>query len=274
MVPTSRTDARKESATGDSRVGNLDDDLSGGGADEMEDQRMEGGATGRGTLLWPATRIETGKVDRKHVRVDQDPENRVEGACTRVPFDKHDLDAHDSKGHYHLLPDRQVHSDYRLKIEKREARFWPAMKMAGGKVKYKHVRVHDGQHTCGDRKRLNKKVTLEEEEITCECDDCKRRPFKDSMRVPFDKRDIMGSDGTENYRLLPDDEMLSLYFHDETTTKENDDGNRQWMSTVKGAAIKAKGEGRAAHVSDMFGVDNGPLQLGKEEWAMMQEDKD
>ncbi|CAN0377896.1 unnamed protein product, partial [Scytosiphon promiscuus] len=76
------------------------------------------------------------------------------------------------------------------------------------------------------------------------------------------------------YRLLPDCEVLSLYFHDETTAKENDDGNHKWMSNLKGAAIRVKGEGRAAHISDVIGVDHWPLQLGKEQWAMMQEDRD
>ncbi|CAN0252689.1 unnamed protein product [Scytosiphon promiscuus] len=46
------------------------------------------------------------------------------------------------------------------------------------------------------------------------------------------------------------------------------------MSHLKGAAIRVKGEGRAAHISDVIGVDHGPLQLGKEQWAMMQEDRD
>ncbi|CAN0381205.1 unnamed protein product, partial [Ectocarpus fasciculatus] len=50
--------------------------------------------------------------------------------------------------------------------------------------------------------------------------------------------------------LLPDHDVLSLFFHDETTTKENDDGDHQWMSVKKGAAMKVKGEGRAAHISD------------------------
>ncbi|CAN0400458.1 unnamed protein product, partial [Pylaiella littoralis] len=63
-------------------------------------------------------------------------------------------------------------------------------------------------------------------------------------------------------------------FHDETTAKENDDGDHQWLSADKGAAMKVKGEGRAAHISDVIGVDLGQLQISEEVWGMMQEDKD
>eukprot|EP00904_Undaria_pinnatifida_P007185 jgi/Undpi1/3597/HiC_scaffold_16.g06969.m1 len=68
--------------------------------------------------------------------------------------------------------------------------------------------------------------------------------------------------------------VLSLYFHDETTAKENDDGNHQWMSALKSAATRVEGEGRAADISDVIGVDNGLLQIGSEVWGMMQEDMD
>ena len=68
--------------------------------------------------------------------------------------------------------------------------------------------------------------------------------------------------------------MLSLLFHDEITAKENDDGNHQWISAKKGAAMKVKGEGRAAHISGVIGVDLGQLQIGKKAWGMMQEDYD
>lgn len=105
----------------------------------------------------------------------------------------------------------------------------------------------------------------------CGCDDCSRKPFRNPTRVPFDKRDLMVSDGGGGYGLLPDHEVLSFCFHDETTTKENDDGGSQWMSNLKNAAIKIKGEGHAADASDVITIDDGPPQLGKKSWGIMQE---
>ncbi|CAN0213281.1 unnamed protein product, partial [Hapterophycus canaliculatus] len=58
--------------------------------------------------------------------------------------------------------------------------------------------------------------------------------------------------------LQPDDAVFSVWFHDETTANENDDGGFSLESTSKGSAIK-KGEGRTVHVSDIIGVDRRAL---------------
>lgn len=76
------------------------------------------------------------------------------------------------------------------------------------------------------------------------------------------------------YGLLPDHEVLPLCYHDETTTKENDDGGSQWMSNLNNAAITIKAGGHGADVSDVITVDNGPPQLGKKSWVITQEDSD
>eukprot|EP00903_Cladosiphon_okamuranus_P005985 g5907.t1 len=59
-----------------------------------------------------------------------------------------------------------------------------------------------------------------------------------------------------------------------TTAKENDDGDHQWISGKKGSPTNVKGKGRAAHISDVIGVNPGQLQTSKEAWGMMQEDVD
>lgn len=117
---------------------------------------------------------------------------------------------------------------YREVVEKTEALFWPASRIVDGNEEFKHVHVHvhDGKRAplaCGEA-------------------------FVDSVRVhsawvPFNPRDLKATDGHNDFVLMPDHEVTSLYFHDETTMKENDDGSCQWMSKVKGAAIKEKGKG-------------------------------
>ncbi|CAB1101870.1 unnamed protein product [Ectocarpus sp. CCAP 1310/34] len=228
-----------------------------------------------------------GKNDYKHVRVYSDGETsqRVSGDCTRVAFDPRDLAASDSKGDYRLLPDEDVEAYYRPKKVKREELFWPAVRTVDGKEEYKHVRVHNPTHARGRdcvRVRRLQQCPCETRKdkgrcshfMACECDDCKRKPAVDSAQVAFDKRDLTATDGKGDHRLLPDHQVLSLYFHDETTAKENDDVDHQWVSTKKGAPMKVKGEGRAAHISDVIGIDLGQLQISKEAWGMLQEDKD
>lgn len=293
MVATSRGEARRKGELDDSDISG-DERNSRASSESGDDKQTDWWATDRGPVLWPAARTVNGKTEYKDVRVYGDTTLReadARGGCTRVPFDPRDLAASDFKGDYCLLPDKEVQEFYRPKTVKREVLFWPAVRTVGGKEEYTHVRVQDDEHSCGDCARVKKCSCFgmpseraspwADDYILCECirqplqcDDCTREPLVDSTQVPFDKRDLIATDGGEDYRLLPDHEVLSLYFHDETTTKENDDGDHQWMSAEKGAAIKVKGEGRAAHISDVIGVDIGQLEIGKEAWGMMQEDKD
>lgn len=287
MTATSRGEARQEGASDDSDVSG--DERGGGARSETGDNEHPTGAatTGREPLFWPAVRTVDGNKEYKHVRVYGDGETtkRVEGDCTRVPFDPRDLAAPDSKGDYHLLPDDEVKAFYRPKKVKREALFWPAVRTVNGEEDYTHVRVHDPPHARGRdcvRAQQLEECPCEQRSLygkcscylRCECYDCSREPVVDSTQVPFDQRDLIATDGKGDYRLLPDHEVLSLLFHDETTTKENDDGDHQWISATKGAAMKVKGEGRAAHVSDVIGVDLGQLQISEQAWGMMQEDYD
>ncbi|CAB1108389.1 unnamed protein product [Ectocarpus sp. CCAP 1310/34] len=241
-----------------------------GGGDD--DDVVEGCATGSDPLFWPAVRSTAdGKEDVKHVLVHG--ELRAEGGergCTRVPVDKSDLVMRDGKGDYSLVPDLQVRDLYVAKKKKEEALFWPARRIVDGETEYKHVHVHDGERPCGVCVRI--KPNALNVSLRCECRDCKRKPFDSSSRVPFNPRDLLGRDGRGDFCLVPDHEVLALYFHDETTAKENDDGSNQWVSVLKGAAIKKKGEGRAAHISDIIGLDRGVAAMGKEAWGMMQED--
>lgn len=187
-------------------------------------------------------------------------ELRAEGeerGCTRVPVEKSDLVMRDGKGDFSLVPDLRVRDLYVAKQKKEEALFWPARRIVNGEAEYKHVHVHDGERSCGDR--LRTKPSALNVSLRCECRDCTRarNPFDSSSRVSFNRRDLLGRDGQGDFCLVPDHEVLALYFHDETTAKENDDGSNQWISVLKGAAIKKKGEGRAAHISDIIGVDRG-----------------
>lgn len=253
-----------------------DDDAEGLPTDGGDDVVVEGVAAGPEPLFWPAVRyLAGGGSDCKHVLVYGNQFKEAAGddhSCTRIP-----VDMCDQWGDYRLVPDLEVKKLYRAKKQKEEALFWPARRMVDGKDEYKHVRVHDVERTCGDCKRYKQRETRTVAPA-CSCHDCERHehhknglPF--SSRNPFNPLDLLASDGLEKFCLLPDHEVLSLYFHDETTAKENDDGACQWMSKAKGAAIKKKGEGRSAHVSDIVGVDRGVAVIGKEAWGMMQEDK-
>ncbi len=239
------------------------------------DNDVEGWAAGSDSLFWPAVRrMADGKDDVKHVLVHGElGDEGGERGCTRVPVDKSDLVMRDGKGDYSLVPDLQVRDLYVAKKKKKEALFWPAWRIVDGEAEYKHVHVHDGERPCGDCVRI--KPNALNVSLRCECRDCTRarNPFDSSSRVPFNPRDLLGRDGRGDFCLVPDHEVLALYFHDETTAKENDDGSNQWMSELKGAAIKNKGEGRAAHISDIIGVDRGVAAIGREAWGMMQEDK-
>ncbi|CAN0446523.1 unnamed protein product [Pylaiella littoralis] len=286
MVATSRGEARQEGASDDSDVSGDERD-SGARSETGDDEHINGETTGREPLLWPAVRKVEGKKEYKHVRVygDGETSKRVADDCTRVPFDPRDLAAPDSKGDYCLLPDDEVMKFYRPKKVKREALFWPAVRTVDDEDQYKHVRIHDPANALGrdcvrvqrlkecpcDQRKLWGKCSCY---VRCECYNCMRKPGVDSTQLPFDQRDLIATDGKGDYRLLPDHEVLSLLFHDETTAKENDDGDHQWLSADKGAAMKVKGEGRAAHISDVIGVDLVQLQISEEVWGMKQEDKD
>lgn len=281
MEPTSRGEAWQKGALDEADVSG-DERGSRAISESGDDDDMIEGAH-----LWPAARTKKdGQTDYKHVRIHADL--RVDGDCTRVPFFELDLRASDDFGNFKLLPDREVKEFYRPKTVKHEVLFWPAVRTVDGKEEYKHVRIHDREYTCRDcvlRRPAGdgeKTPTMED----CTCDDCIRRRghrdhegkpdklFEHSAQVPFDKRDLSADDGGGGYRLLPDHVVLSLFFHDETTTKENDDGDHQWVCQLKGAPIKVKGEGRAAHISHVIGSDNGPLQIAPEAWGMMQNDYD
>eukprot|EP00903_Cladosiphon_okamuranus_P014705 g13627.t1 len=287
MMPTSRGALRQQGASGDSDVS----DEEGGSRASSEtgevDQTNVPATKGREPLFWPAVREVDGNNDYKHVRVygDGETSQRVAGDCTRVASDPRDLAASDSKGDNRLLPNEEVQAYYRPKKVKREELFWPAVRTVDGKEEYKHVRVHDPAHARGRdgvRVRRLRQCPCETRRdkgrcshfLACECDDCKRKPAVDCAQVAFYQRDLTATDGKGDYRLLPDHQVLSLYLHGETTAKENDGGDHQWVSTKKGAPMKVKGEGRAAHISDVIGVDLGQLQISKEAWCMMQEDKD
>ncbi|CAB1098143.1 unnamed protein product [Ectocarpus sp. CCAP 1310/34] len=238
------------------------------------DGSITGLAAGKEPVLWPVVRkMPDGRVDSKHVLVygNQFTEATGDDDCTRVCIDEDQLKMRDRGGDYSLVPDREVQKCYEAKSVTEEVLLWPARRVVAGKEEYKHVRVHDGEQSCGDCKRLGVTNWLDPD---CACYDCKRTPFVVSSRVPFNRRDLSASDGLGDFCLVPDHEVMSLYFHDETTAKENDDGGCQWMSIEKGAAIKKKGEGRAVHVSDIIGVDRGVAVIGKEAWGMMQEDMD
>lgn len=257
--------------------------------DVVEELPLEGGddavveevAADPEPVLWPAVRnLPSGGLDCKYVLVhgNQFKEAAVKDHdCTRIPVDESELEVCGRWENYSLVPDREVEKLYKAKKQKEEALVWPARRMVDGKEEFKHVRVHDGERARGDCKRL-KENEIRNVVPPCSCDDCKRHEHRKnglafSSRVPFNPQDLLASDGLERFCLLPDHEVLSLYFHDETTAKENDDGACQWMSKSKGAAIRKKGEGRAAHVSDIVGVDRGVAVIGKEAWGMMQEDK-
>lgn len=110
----------------------------------------------------------------------------------------------------------------------------------------------------------------------CSCDDCKRHEYRNNGLLVSSVQPARpaGVGWARKVLQVPDHEVLPLYVHDETTANENDDGACQWMSKSKGAAIKKKGKVRAAHISDIVGVDRGVAVIGKEAWDMMQEDKD
>ena len=243
----------------------------------------DGSAASSGPVLWPAVRTtEDGRVDCKHVHVYGHKWKVATGddrCCTRIPIDESALWG-DSDGDYSLVPDLEVQQCYFQKRVKEEVLFWPAVREVDGKEEVKHVRVHDGEVTNYDCRRL-KRWKEKNVKPDCNCYDCKRahrkftlRRFEDSSRDPFDRRDLSASDGRGDFRLLPDHKVFSLWFHDETTAKENDDGGFAWESILKGSAIKKKGEGRAVHISDVVGVDRGVSAIGQEAWRMMQEDKD
>ncbi|CAB1098726.1 unnamed protein product [Ectocarpus sp. CCAP 1310/34] len=313
MVATSRGEARQQGGSDDSDASDDERDNR-ASPKTGDDEHMNGGArVGRELLFWPIVREVDGKKENKHVRVcgDGDTSKRVAGDCTRVAFDPRDLAASDSKGGYRLLPDEELKRFYRPQKVKREAIFWPAVRTVDGEEEYKHVRVYDPPHArggdCVGAQQL-KECPCDQRSgegkgrcscyRACECDDCTRKsagpcvcdncalkpahlrgdctaqPAGDSAQVPFDNRDLIATDGRRDYRLLPDHEVLSLFFHDETTAKENDDEDHQWMSAEKGAAMKVNREVRAAHISDVIGVDLGQLQISQEAWGMMQEDKD
>ncbi|CAB1105158.1 unnamed protein product [Ectocarpus sp. CCAP 1310/34] len=243
--------------------------------DDRRDDNITAAVACAEPVLWPAVRtMPDGGVDFKHVLVYGDKFTEATGhdrCCTRVSVDAGDLEMTGRGGHYTLVPDREVQECYKAERVKEEALFWPAKRVVAGKEEYKHVRVRDGEQLRGRNcKRVGEFNWISAD---CDCHDCKRTPFVDSSRVPFNRRDLSASDGQGDFCLLPDHEVLALYFHDETTAKENDDGGCQWMDGQKGAAIKKKGEGRAVHVSDIIGVDRGVAVIGKEAWGMMQEDK-
>eukprot|EP00752_Nemacystus_decipiens_P014964 g13323.t1 len=286
MQATSRGKARQQ---GDDSDVSGDERDSRASSETSDDERMNGGATGRQPLLWPAVREVDGKKEYKHVRVYGDTTMRVEGDCTRIPFDARDLAASDTSGDYRLLPDAEVKEFYRPKTVKRDMLAWPAVrtvKSEDGKEdeEFTHVLVHNPPYARGGdcaRKQPEECPCAQRSGVgrcscylPCGCDDCKRKPAQDSTQIPFDKRDLIATDGRGDYTLLPDQEVLALFFHDETTAKENDDGNHQWMSATKGAAMKVKGEGRAVHISAVIGPETGQQRLAPEVYAMMKEDKD
>ncbi|CAM9550073.1 unnamed protein product, partial [Pylaiella littoralis] len=60
--------------------------------------------------------------------------------------------------------------------------------------------------------------------------------------------------------------------------RDHREGERRWGPPMalsgQGGRHESQGEGRAAHISDVIGVDLGQLQISEEVWGMMQEDKD
>lgn len=160
---------------------------------------------------------------------------------------------------------------------KREALLWPAVREGEGKLEYKHARVHGGQRQRDDCTHC----TLVLVGNVRKCGECTRAAVTngnggDCTRFPYGNDrtgDLVAPNGKRDYNLLPDREPLSLFFHDETTTKENDDGNCLWQAGVKSAQIKKKREGRAAHAPGVVGVDRGSLVLGAEYWGTIKEDQ-